>query len=537
MTWRATDPQGDEAGKVRFDIVPFTRGVGLDVGCGPKKAYPHMIGVDSCADTALFGIQMKPDVVCKDAANLDAEIENASVDFIFSSHLLEHIQDTRAALANWWSKIKPGGHLVLYLPHRDFYPNVGQPGANPDHKHDFVPLDIQQHLAAIGSWELVVEEERDGGTEYSFLQVFRKRERDDGLHLRTAYGPRPEKTVCVVRYGGFGDSIQAANILPELKRQGYHVTFMTTPRGQDILLHDPHIDAWEIQDNDQVPNHELADFWAARARRFDKFINLSESVEGTLLAMPGRANHAWPDSLRRRELGQNYLEFTSAIAELPYRSESRFYAAPEEVEAARGYLAGVKNTLAGPLRIGMRAMPRFNIMWCLSGSSIHKFYPGQDEVMAAVLGLMPEAVIITNGDGACQILESGWEDQPRVRCESGNMGIRETLALAQQVDCVVGPETGVLNAVGFEDVGKVILLSHSSPENLTKHWINAEVLTPASTSCYPCHRLHYGRDFCRENPTTGAAACQHDINPSRVLAAIGKHYEDWKVLQQIRELA
>jgi hypothetical protein len=64
----------------------------------------------------------------------------------------------------------------------------------------------------------------------------------------------PHPCACVVRYGGFGDSIQAANILPELKRQGFHVVFMTLPRGQDILKHDPHIDDWLLQDDDQVPN-------------------------------------------------------------------------------------------------------------------------------------------------------------------------------------------------------------------------------------------------------------------------------------------
>ena len=60
--WQASDPQGNEAAKVRWDIVEFTRGKGLDLGCGPNKAFPHFIGVDSCKDAELFGISMKPDV-------------------------------------------------------------------------------------------------------------------------------------------------------------------------------------------------------------------------------------------------------------------------------------------------------------------------------------------------------------------------------------------------------------------------------------------------------------------------------------------
>ncbi len=356
----------------------------------------------------------------------------------------------------------------------------------------------------------------------------------DLLDVDTSF---PEKTVCVVRYGGFGDSIQASNILPELKRQGFHVVFMTTPRGQEILQHDPYIDEWLVQDDDQVPNQELPLFWMEQAKRFAKFINLSESVEGTLLAYPGRANHQWPDSLRRRELGKNYLEWTAALAELPYTSEARFYPSADEVAKAKGYLADVKNELAGPLTMGMRSPDRFNIMWCLSGSSMHKFYPHQDVVIKRLLAAMPEAVVIFNGDYTCKILESGWEDEPRTRCQSGEMGIRDTLALAQQVHCVVGPETGVLNAVAFEDNAKVILLSHSSPENLTKHWVNTDVMTPADTSCYPCHRLHYGSEFCRPDADTGAAACQHDIHPDRVFQAIQRHYRDWQDMRKLRASA
>lgn len=532
MTWRATDPQGNEAAKVKYDIVQYTRGEGIDIGCGPHKAFPHFVGVDSGKDTELFGIDMKPDVVCEDATRLDCKTE--SLDFVFSSHLLEHIQDTNTALTEWWRVLKVGGYLVLYLPHKDLYPNVGTPGANPDHKHDFRPEDIfcSMGYVATGGFDMVVREVRSGGLEYSFLQVFQKR--DDGVIMASCHAPKPEKSACVVRYGGFGDSIQAANILPELKRQGYHVTFMTTPRGQDILKHDPHIDAWLIQDENQVPNQELVDYWAAMQKRFTKFINLCESVEGTLIAMPGRANHLWPDNLRRQELNKNYLEWTAKLAELPYTSEAKFYASEEESSAARRYLSDIKNSLAGPLKLPQCAPDRFNILWCLAGSSMHKFYPNQDAVIYEVLNTMPEAVIVFSGDYACKLLEIGWENTPRIKCESGVMGIRETLTLAQNVDCVVGPETGVLNAVAFEHVGKVIMLSHSSHENLTKHWKNTTVLEPANTACYPCHRLHYGKEFCFEDKNTGAAICQKSITYERVVQAIKDNYSAWKEARQPR---
>lgn len=536
MIWRATDPEGNEANKCRFEVVQYTRGLGLDIGCGPHKFFPHAIGVDSKKDTALFGIQMEPDNVVEDASKLP-QVPDGKLDFVFSSHLLEHIEDYRAALAEWWRIIKVGGHLVLYLPHRDLYPRVGQPGANPDHKHDFENDDILGAMTALGTgYDLMMDEVRDKRSEYSFLQVFRKR--DDGQYTYPCREEEPDHTVCISRFGGFGDMLMMSNILPELKRQGYHVTVNTTPKGMAIVEHDPHIDAFLLQDDNQVPNHELPLFWEAISRRYDKFIQLSESIEGTLLAIPGRANHMWPHAVRHMELNRNYLEWTSQLAELPYHSEARFYPTTHEVAKQAGYLGGIRASRAPKdLMIGVPTPDLFFVMWALAGSSMHKFYPHMDAVIARVLLEIPEAVVILAGDEACQILEAGWELEPRVYRESGKQTIRETLTLATMVDCVVGPETGVLNAVAFEDNAKVIMLSHSSVENLSKHWINTASLSapfdPSNTVCnnQACHRLHFGKSFCAEDETTGAAACQVAISPARVYEAIKAAYDQWKAAQ------
>lgn len=506
MTWRLEDPMGDEASKVKFDVVEFTRGVVLDLGCGPSKAFPHFLGVDSCKDTELFGIQMRPDLKVEDCGDLSEVVNDESVDAIFSSHLLEHIDDYRSALKDWWRCIKNDGYLILYLPHKHFYPNIGQVGANPDHKHDFEPSDIINVIQEISvGCDVIVREDRNDGREYSFLLVLKKLANPVWRNSYiTKKNQRKRKTACVVRYGGFGDMIQAANILPSLKRQGYHVTVMTTPKGQDILRNDPNIDDWFIQDDGQVPNHELNAFWSVVSQRYDKFINLCESVEGTLLAMHGRANHMWPHAMRHKYLDKNYLEFTAEIAELPYRSEGKFYPTFEESDEAN------KRTLSGGL----------NVMFALAGSAAHKFYPHQDAVIARILLEKPNCRIFMVGDVACQILEQGWEEEPRVVRLSGELSIRQTLALAQQMDVVIGCETGVLNAVAFEDNRKVVLLSHSSHENLTKHWKNTNALAPHGLDCYPCHRLHYGMDFCKEDKATGAAMCQKLISPDAAFSAM-----------------
>lgn len=505
MTWRESDPCGQEADKVKYELVPYTRGIVLDLGCGPRKAFPHFLGIDSCVDTELFGIPIKPDLKVKDCADLSETVEDASVDGVFSSHLLEHIVDYKAALKDWWRCLKVGGHLSLYLPHRDFYPNIGTHGANPDHKSDFIPQDIidAMHEAA-PSWDLLVCEERNGGVEYSFLLVFQKLA--GSVQTQSWRLPKTaKKTACICRFGGYGDMLQTANILPTLKEQGFHVTVMTTPKGQDILRHDPHVDAWWIQDKDQVPNHELNAYWDVVSKKFDTFINLCESVEGTLLAMPGRANHRWPDAVRHKHMDVNYLEFTAELAGISYESRAKFYPSKQEDKAARARL------LTGGL----------NIVFALAGSSQHKFYPGQDAVIANILREHPQCRIFMVGDEACKILQMGWEKEKRVVFLSGELSIRDTLALAKVADVVVGCETGVLNAVAFEPNRKVVLLSHSSNENLTKHWENTFVMVPPATlGCYPCHRLHYTMEFCAEDPETGAAMCQRLIDPIDVYNAI-----------------
>ena len=183
-------------------------------------------------------------------------------------------------------------------------------------------------------------------------------------------GHRQEKTACVCRFGGVGDMLQTAVILPGLKAQGYHVTVMTTPAGQEILRENPFVDDWYILDPDQVPNGELVNFWYVQEEeRFNKFINLSESIEGHLLALPGRANHAWPLEVRKKRLNTNYHEWTCELAGVPFKPSRLFHATAEELKTARERCPA----------------DRFNLVWALSGSSLHKFYPHMDMVRAGEL--------------------------------------------------------------------------------------------------------------------------------------------------------
>ena len=507
MTWKPDSPQLHEAHKIRWELPQYTRGFVLDIGCGPCKAFPHFIGIDNRIDTSLFKIDMDPDLTVPDACSLPM-FATGFADAIFSSHMLEHVVDFKAALREWWRILKIGGHLCLYLPHKSLYPNIGKPGANEDHKHDFLPDDLIAAMRSVGSWDLVRNEDRDGGDEYSFFQVYRKLGKGDGC--RFSYKkPRPIKTCGIVRYGAWGDAIQISSVLSELKKQGYHITMYVTPRTMEAIKHEPNIDEWYVQDTEQVPNVALGEFWDNEKTKFDKWVNFSEAVEGTWLAMPDRIQYTWPHELRDRVMGHtNYVQFAHELAGVPYEKCSmRFVPTAEERKWAHDERR----------RIGADPL----IVWTLSGSSIHKVWPYVDQIWARILLTWPKAKIVTMGGQREQYLEGPWAKEDRIVKKCGKYSIRETMALAQVADLVVGPETGTMMAVAMEAMPKILFLSHSSKENLSRDWVNTKSLAPGiKTPCYPCHKMIYKWEQCNQHKELGVALCAANITGEQCWAAV-----------------
>lgn len=436
-------------------------------------------------------------------------------DAIVATHAVELCPDLPEALAEWWRCLAPGGHLVFVRPDRD-------PG--PDRVR--APVDMTPLMLGLeGGWTQVEDEARHaqptkilpgGGPDYRF-QVFRKAAPDSVEKILDPWR-KPAKSALVVRLGAAGDQIVASSILPLLKREGWTVTYNVTSEGREIVREDPHVDRWLIQETNQVNNLDLGPYYARlQKERYERYIDLSESVEGAVLTLPDRPQYHYAHEVRRNIFGKiNYLERTHDIAGLAHEFAPRFYPTAEETERCRRFLA----KLDGP-----------TVLWIMRGSAPHKFYPWVAQTVVRLLYGGPGTIILA-GDASCAPLEEhvvlnatqnfGPQAQDRIVRTSGGWPIRATMALAQLVDCVVGPETGVLNAVCVEDVPKVVFLSHSTRENLTKHWRNTTVLETSSEhlACAACVRMIYDWKHCNQDPNSGAAMCQAMISPDRAAQAI-----------------
>ncbi len=337
--------------------------------------------------------------------------------------------------------------------------------------------------------------------------------------------PKPDLTCAVVRYGAQGDMIQMSSILPWLKEHGYHVTlYCQDGAGYEVIKHDPHIDRFIVQGRDEVPNQFLGEFFSYESKKYDKWINLCGSVEGSLLPGPNTPSFNWPNEMRARHLDKNYLEWTHEIAQVPPPYHPKFYSTAKEREKARWTA---------------QKWGRRNVVWSLAGSSGHKVWPHIDAVIASILLTYQDTHIVLVGDESCQLLQQGWgrwsdekqefvAEDPRIHLMAGKWSIRESMSFAEQADLIIGTETGLLNAVGSMEVSKIITLSHSSAEMLTKHWRNTiSISQPQGVGCnkQPCRQLHgsEGSDAwldCPQHQETGTALCQFHIGPEMMWQAV-----------------
>jgi SAM-dependent methyltransferase len=85
---------------VKFLAQKYCKGKGVDIGAG-NWSLDGAKPIENKEDENAYKIQEN----------------DLSLDFIFSSHLFEHLEYPQKAIDEWTKKLKSGGILFMYLPH------------------------------------------------------------------------------------------------------------------------------------------------------------------------------------------------------------------------------------------------------------------------------------------------------------------------------------------------------------------------------------------------------------------------------------
>lgn len=138
-------PKMQSDGNAAQFAIPYAKhfcfGKGYDIGCGKIEwAYPGSFPIDLNISLPYH------------ATNLPEK----EVNYIFSSHCLEHIDDWVATMEYWYSCLKAEGILFLYLP--DYTQEYWRPWNNKKHKHIFNPTILKDYMYHLGYKNIFVSD-------------------------------------------------------------------------------------------------------------------------------------------------------------------------------------------------------------------------------------------------------------------------------------------------------------------------------------------------------------------------------------------
>ena len=120
---------------------PFAKAVckgnGLDVGCNRKEwSFEGAVPIDISFDDGFHAMNLPT----------TGNAVEPRWDYIFSSHVLEHLNDWVRVLDYWLDNIKEGGVIFLYLP--DYSQEYWRPFFNRKHVNVLTPQYLKDYFEA-----------------------------------------------------------------------------------------------------------------------------------------------------------------------------------------------------------------------------------------------------------------------------------------------------------------------------------------------------------------------------------------------------
>jgi FkbM family methyltransferase len=320
----------------------------------------------------------------------------------------------------------------------------------------------------------------------------------------------------VTRGGGIGDNIVTSSVLPGLKKRYGHVEVISASPHHVVFENNPYIDKLSVHAPEDIPLESGPNWHWIRSKEFEFYINLSHSIEFQQAFFSSQYQFQWPKEARHKIANRSYLEVAHDIALIPYDEIApAFYPTKEEVSDAQA----IKQKIGGHF-----------IAWVIKGTRCDKIHPYAPSIIAKLIQEIKLPVVLMGSSRELELANLIRADLIKINGDANGLRraitepgdewpIRRSLTFAQQADLVIGPDTGVLWACAMRDMPKIVMLSHASPENITKYWVRTSTLHADvnRVDCWPCHRLHDNMVTCRQNEEQTGAACISDISVKSIV--------------------
>lgn len=123
-----------ETDKLRKYLEPYCIGDGVDVGAGGSKIKDSAISIDLPENERYANVGDHPIQLQGNGRYLHW-FRNNVLDYCYSSHFIEDVQDTIGIMKEFTRILKLGGYLVLNLPHEMKYREVCDRTGQPYNQH------------------------------------------------------------------------------------------------------------------------------------------------------------------------------------------------------------------------------------------------------------------------------------------------------------------------------------------------------------------------------------------------------------------
>lgn len=341
-----------------------------------------------------------------------------------------------------------------------------------------------------------------------------------------------EKRILICRLGAVGDTIITTPLVSFLHALGYEVFYLTSAVGNEILQHNPKIAKLIVHIKDSVPSSELDKYFksVAQANECDYVIDLCESIEVNLALHPSDPRYKYPKYERKELCDRNYYEETLNIAkrQLSQQGSSVFLSSElnyyHDVSTLNPEYFYNNDEDMAMRQLFAKYAGVFTVVIGLSGSARQKTFPYYRELINSLTKEIPSIQFITVGDEGCQILEYNLASLDNVLCTSGIWSIRQSIHATKYASLVISPDTGLLHGSGCYDTPKIGLLTSTSQENITKHFVNDFSIEAQGVACAPCFYLIHDADT------------QCNLGENRACLCMSKGHSVDKIVERVLEV-